>query len=369
MSSRAGIYYWKCDRAAALHGTSLAAEARDAPAVARKLEQMLRAPLRIDALAVRPAGGQGNHLTFTAHAGAQSWFLRVEDGPEGDDYMEVESALLTALRPLGVPVPQVLYSDATRANSPFAVQVLEHVRAPDLNQAFKSGHLDLEAALARIGGAVAQWQALPVRRFGPFDIAALRAGRGFVGLHAHADDYYFLNFERHCEYLVQHRFLDTREAADLHALARRHQPLLRDTAPCLVHKDLALWNVLGDASTDRSGGHLVFIDWDDAVGGDAMDDFSLLACFHPAAAVRAAIAAYSQKKPLPADHAARFWLHLLRNMLLKAVIRVGAGYFERNDNLFLLGAGGGAGLKAFTLARLRAAADALREGRGTIDYE
>jgi aminoglycoside phosphotransferase (APT) family kinase protein len=369
MSSRAGIYYWKCDRAAALHGTSLQGAERDAPRVARRLEEMLRAPLGADALEVRPAGGQGNHLTFTAHAGAQSWFVRVEDGPEGDDYMEVESALLAALRPLGVAVPRVFYSDATRVQAPYAVQVLEHIRAPDLNQAFKAGALDLEAALARIGAVVAQWQALQVEGFGPFDIAALRAGRGFVGLHAHADDYYFLNFERHCAYLAQHGLLGAAEAADLLTLARRYQPLLHGTTPCLVHKDLALWNVMGNVSHDPSGGALTFIDWDDAVGGDAMDDLSLLACFHPTPAVRAALEAYAREKALPSDYAARFWLHLLRNMLLKAVIRAGAGYFERNDNLFLLGAGGGAGLKAFTLARLRTAADALREGRATIDYE
>jgi aminoglycoside phosphotransferase (APT) family kinase protein len=367
MSTRAGIYYWKCDRAQALHGTTLTGAERDAPHAARLLTELLRAPLDAPDLELRPAGGQGNHLTFTAHAGhvgGRTWFVRVEDGPEADDYMEVESALLTALKASGLRVPAVIHSDATRERAPFAVQVLECVEAPDLNRHFKAGELDLNAALARIGAAVAQWQALPVQGYGPFDLAVLRAGGGFRGLHASADDYYFLNFEWHLAFLVERRFIEATEAAAIRDIAQAHRPLLRDTPPCLVHKDLALWNVLG-----MPAGPYTYIDWDDAVSGDAMDDLSLLACFHPAASVRAALDVYAGGRALPPEHATRFWLHLLRNMLVKSVIRVGAGYFERDDDLFILGAGGGAGLRRFTLARLRAAADALREGRSSIDYE
>jgi len=363
MSTRAGIYYWKCDRAAALHGTTLKGEERDSPQMVAQLTRMLRAPLGAPGLELRVAGGQGNHLTYTAHARGQTWFVRVEDGPEADDYMEVESALLGALHHAGLAVPKVLYSDASREDAPFAVQVLERIDAPDLNRHFKQGELDLRFALEKIGASVAQWQALPMSGFGPFDIAALRAGQGFRGLHAYADDYYFLNFARHLDYLAAHNFIAADEARDINAIAQDRRGLLRDTAPCLVHKDLALWNVLG-----APAGPYTYIDWDDAVGGDAMDDFSLLACFHPADSVRAAINAYAQVRPLPADHAPRFWLHLLRNMLVKSVIRVGAGYFERNDDLFILGSGGGAGLKQFTLQRLRAAVTALREGRQAIDY-
>ena len=60
----------------------------------------------------------------------------------------------------------------------------------------------------------------------------------------------------------------------------------------------------------------------------------------------------------------RFWLHLLRNLLMKSVIRVGAGYFERSGGFFLIGTGAsGSDLRQFTLDRLRAALDGLREDR------
>jgi hypothetical protein len=51
-------------------------------------------------------------------------------------------------------------------------------------------------------------------------------------------------------------------------------------------------------------------------------------------------------------------------MIVKAVIRVGAGYFDRTDGFFLIGSGSsGADLKAFTSARLNAALHGLRENR------
>ena len=49
-------------------------------------------------------------------------------------------------------------------------------------------------------------------------------------------------------------------------------------------------------------------------------------------------------------------------MIVKAVIRVGAGYFERDDGFFLIGSGSnGSDLRTFTCARLFKALQCLRE--------
>ena len=50
-------------------------------------------------------------------------------------------------------------------------------------------------------------------------------------------------------------------------------------------------------------------------------------------------------------------------MLFKAVIRVGAGYFQHDSRFFLIGAAGsGASLREQTLERLDAALLGLRDG-------
>ena len=67
--------------------------------------------------------------------------------------------------------------------------------------------------------------------------------------------------------------------------------------------------------------------------------------------------------PLPPAAAPRFWLGLLRNMIFKAVIRVGAGYFKKTDGFFLIGAGqGGGDLAAVTRAKLELALAGLEKG-------
>lgn len=347
MSSRAGIYYWKCDRPSAFHGTT---DRRDPATLSAALHRDLSAHFP-GSITIRPGGGQGNHLTYlvTLPDGSEA-FARVEDGPEGDGHLAVESQVMQTVAGLGVPVPRVLAVDASRQRVPFAWQLLEYIAHPDLNHWLKRGELDLVAIAPAIGEAIARWQTFRPAGFGPFD-STLR------GYHSTYRDYFHLQLERHLAFLVQRSFLTTDEAADFRRAIAEHDSLLDLPQACLVHKDLALWNILGPATAPA-----VFIDWDDAIAGHPMDDFSLLGCFHDGHVVTAALIGYQQHHPLPADHRRAFWLHLLRNMIVKSVIRVGAGYFDRTDSFYLIGAGGtGTDLRTFTRSRLQAALSGLRE--------
>lgn len=351
---RRAIYYWKCDRSAAFHGT---AEGAHDPAVEPALREILREHFPGKALSLRAAGGQGNHITYRATIDGAETFVRLEDGPEHDDYMEVESRVLTEVRALDLPAPRVLAVDASRRRTPFAWQVMEFIDHPDLNQLHKQGALDLAKAAREIGAAVAIWQAVQPRGFGPFDVALLREEDRLEGYHARYEDYFHLHLDRHLRFLVDRGFLSTDLRVEIAGEIDRHRDLLALPQGCLVHKDLALWNILGSATQIAA-----FIDWDDAISGDPMDDLSLLGCFYDGPTVARAVEGYAAVRLLPADHRRRFWLHLLRNMIVKAVIRVGAGYFERNDGFFLIGAGStGSDLKTFTHARLAAALGGLRE--------
>lgn len=353
---RQDIHYWKCDRPAAFHGLKgqggepLSAE--QTAALAGLVAQGLGRPVEL-----RPGGGQGNHQTFRARLGVKEIFVRVENGPEADNYMEVESHLLREVARLGVPAPAVLAVDTSRRRVPFAWQVMEYLPDPDLNRLHKEGRLDLPSVMVEIGINIARWQAVSIAGYGPFDPAVLASRGRLGGFHVAYPDYFRTRLEAHLAFLVEKEFLTPRKMEEIAAEIGRHDPLLVLKDGCLVHKDLALWNILGSPSRISA-----FIDWDDAVGGDPMDDISLLGCFHDGAAIGRVLEGYATMQPLPPEHRRRFWLHLLRNMIFKAVIRVGAGYFDRTDGFFLIGTGeSGAGLRQFTLARIDAALDGLRK--------
>lgn len=351
--SRRDIYYWKCDRPAAFHGTLVDTRHDD---LAPQLTAALRDHFGDQSIVVASASGQGNHATFRATIARRSAFIRVEDGPEHDDYIEVESHVLGQVRALGLPAPQVLAVDASRTRAPFAWQVLEDIPHPDLNQLLKRCELDLAATARELGAAVARWQQIAPTGFGPFDPATLRRTGQLGGFHASYADYFHLHLDRHLRFLEQRGFLTLGEADEMRAAIEAHRSLLALERGFLVHKDLALWNVLGTATEIAA-----FIDWDDAIAGDPMDDLSLLGCFHDGAILARALDGYVSVRPLPADHRRRFWLHLLRNMIVKAVIRVGAGYFDRTDGFYLIASGSsGADLRAFTHDRLSAALRGLR---------
>ena len=354
---RAGIYYWKCDRTAAFHGTDGASELTEAD-VRSALE--MRFPGAVADLAA--AGGQGNHRTFTAKLGGRDAFIRVDDGAERDEYFAVENAAASAAAERGVPVAQCLAFDCSRRNFPFAWQALELLPYKDLNAHFKAGTLDWRRIAPAIGRAVARWQEVRTKGFGLFSAAQAQATGELRGLHQTYEGYYRLNLDRHLQYLVSERFLDEAFAARILAATDAHRPLLALDRGVLVHKDLALWNILGTPDEAKA-----FIDWDDCIAGDPMDDLSLMGCFHGADVLGPMLDGYREVRPLPQGAALRFWLCLLRNMVFKAVIRVGAGYFRKTDGFFLIGAGqGGGDLAAVTRANLELALAGLEKG---LDFD
>lgn len=295
--------------------------------------------------------GQGNHLTWKADVDGRAMFVRVENGPEKDGHLTVESELLERVRSIGVATPLVFGCDATRNRVPFAWQALERIAAPDLNHWFKLGTLDVARIAFDIGVAVAKWQSITFEGFGVLNEAL----GGYRNSYA---DYFHLRLEEHLHFLKACGFLTN--ADEIRNEIHHHRALLELATGCLVHKDLALWNILGTRDEIAA-----FIDFDDTISGDPMDDLSLLACFHDATFLQRAFEGYQSVRSLPEHYLRRFWLNLLRNMIVKAVIRVGAGYFDRNDGFFLISSGSsGQSLRETTLSRLALALRGLREGCG-----
>ncbi len=345
IEGRKNIYYWKCDRPAAFHGTQ---SERPTSQMEPLLLQELQACSPGADIRLRDGGGQGNHLTWIGEINGEACFLRVENGPEQDNHLEIESEVMRRVRVTGVPTPRIHRVDVKREKVPFAWQMMDLVPGEDLNQCFKRGELDAAAVAYDIGAAIARWQEVAVSGFGHFSLSKLRETQLLEGYHQTYRDYFLLNWQRHLLFLEQRKFLSSTEVDSIRDAVTDAEELLTLTDGCLVHKDLAFWNILGDSRQIRA-----YIDWDDAVSADELDDLSLLGCFHDGPVIARAMAGYCSIKPLPQEYAARFWLHLLRNLIVKSVIRVGAGYFERTDNFFLIGSGmTGADLIKHTRSRI-----------------
>ena len=217
------------------------------------------------------------------------------------------------------------------------------------------------AITENIGRYVAKWQQITFPGFGLFDPAALSDRNELVGYHTNYRDYFFLNWDTHLDYLHQANFLQTYQLEEIKELVHDFQYLLDMPSGCLVHKDLALWNILGNTDTIHA-----FIDWSDAISADEMDDISLLGCFHSGKELMSVLKGYDDVKALPEKYEERFWLHLLRNIIFKAVIRVKGNYFDKPDSFFMNDAKG-TDLKMFTLERIVTACEGLRGKRKIQD--
>jgi fructosamine-3-kinase len=345
---RDNIYYWKCDRPATLHGVGRDESKASGLSLVPDLRALLAGHFP-SVTSIQPAGGKGNHHTYLLDYAEGRAFVRVEDGPERDGHLAMESRVMAEVAAAGVQVPRVLFTDTTRVAVPFAVQVIEYFDCTDLNHLHRDGRLPLERIAAEIGRGVARWQDVPVSGYGPFDPRATADEGRLTGYHETYAKYFHLHLDRHLRLLVQAEFLTIDEAEGIRGTVDDCAGVLDLENGCLVHKDLALWNIMGTEKEIRA-----FIDWDDAIAGDPVDDLSLLACFYPSPVVQAAVEGYASVRPLPVDFQQRFWLHLLRNMIVKSVIRCSSGYFnQKPGGAFLMAPGqSGPAFRAFSREKL-----------------
>jgi len=351
MKNRLGIYYWKCDRPNTFYALTEKPQESKSRVSDDLLIHLLSGRFGNNEFTFRSAGGQGNHITYLIYYKNDTFFLRIEDGPEGDNYMGIEAKVMDEVRAAGVKTPKIFEVDVSRQKVPFAYQIMELIDYSNMNSLEKKGELNLLTVGEQIGENVARWQTVIPKGFGPFDPACLAKENRLQGLYGRYQDYFLLNWNRHLNFLVDKLFLSKKEKNDLRNIVKNRMQYLQIEQGCLVHKDLALWNILGNKDEIKA-----FIDWDDSICGDPTDDISLLACFHDWKFIESVLHGYQNFMELPDHFEPRFWLHLLRNMIVKAVIRVGAGYFDRKDDFFLIGAGSdGKALETTTRERIQLA--------------
>src|SRR3546814_16869236 len=90
MGGRKNIYYWKSDRLFA-SGNTRKTDTAALDEIGMQVTEYLTVHFRKDPTTVIPAHGQGNHITFIAKYVDGDYFVRLENGPEGDNYMAIES--------------------------------------------------------------------------------------------------------------------------------------------------------------------------------------------------------------------------------------------------------------------------------------
>lgn len=350
MEIRENIYYWKSDRPYAEGNVQINDES-DEIVLKMQVFEYLKSYFNTSDFKLMPGSGEGNHKTYLADFEGVRYFIRLENGPEKDDYMDVESRIIKEINKIGIPSTIVFHSDGSRESVPFAIQILEFINFKDLNNLYKKGEIDLIKIAGNIGQLIAKYQSLTFQKFGLFSPRILKSRNELVGYHNHYHEYFFLNWNDHLNYLLDNDFLKEQDLYDIKAVVEKYKHVLDIEKGCLVHKDVALWNILGTKSEIKA-----FIDWDDAISGDPVDDISLLACFHQGDVILSAIEGYKTIRKLPENFEQRFWLHLLRNIIFKSVIRVRGGYFNLNQDFFMLSNDkNSSSFKSFTYKRIKSA--------------
>lgn len=358
MSMRTDIYYWKCDCPGSLSQkqASYFKEKYDRTDLADTVRRACRACLGSEPDDLEPLRADGNHIAFTFTRSGRKYFFRADDGAGDDDYMLAESALMRLAAQGGVPVPEVFHTDVSRSASPFRFQLMECRPEPCLDTYHKQGVLDLAAVGTQLGACLRSLHAIRIDGFGFIDTQLLARTGELRGLDLTYAGYFHKRLDDHLDYLEQHALLSGGAVEEVRRLFERHASRLRRSQAVLTHRDMALWNVLGEP-----GRITAIIDWDDAVGGDPADDIGILRCFYDDDFMGPVLRGYWGAEKPDYDFECRVWLHLLRNMLWKTKLRHALGYFDKGSGFFLNIPGVRKPLREATLERLNSALDRVRE--------
>ncbi len=355
---RTAIYYWKCDnpQSVAEKRRSYFKEKYERRELPEMVGAAFRAVFGAAPESVEPLRADGNHIAFVVTLGQKRYFFRADDGSGDDDYLLAESRLMRLAAAAGVPTPEVFHTDVSRTACPLRYQIMAHCAEPCLNLHDRAGTLDRDAVAGQLGRYLRRLHGIRLEGFGFINTEELRQTGKLVGLDDSCGAYFRKRLDEHVDYLEEHRLLDAHAAVTVREVFARHAARLERPFGVLIHRDLALWNVLGTPATVTA-----IIDWDDAVSGDPADDLGMISCFYGDAFVEPILTAYWAPEPVPDDFRGRVALYLLRNMLWKAKLRHALGYFDKPGDFFLNAPGERRSLRELTLAKLNGA---LKQAEG-----
>ena len=355
MSIRRNIYYWKCDSPQSV------AEKKKSYFQDKYSQETRDAVFRAcaDFFAEQPAeirevGCDGNHFAYLVDYPGKKYFFRADNGACGDEYMLAESALMKLASAAGLPVPKVYLTDCGMAKYGFRFQIMDSIPDQCLNFYHKENRLDVPKIARQLGRLLKKLHAVKLDGLGFIDTDRLQRDGVLIGIYGFNEEYFNKCLDGHFSYLSKHKLLNDGEINRIKSIFNINQELLKTQSGVLVHRDPALWNVLGTPDKITA-----IIDWDDAVSGDPADDIGMLRCFYGGQFMEAVFAGYFDGQPAPEDFVRRTWLYCLRNMLWKTVIRDYMGYFQKGNDFFLNRETENKSLKEQTVGKIKQAMQML----------
>jgi len=353
--SRQNVFYWKCDSVQSVeekrqsyfsnkYNSKLTAAARSVACDFVGTESIDFQHLNVD----------GNHFVYKFTKDKKNYLLRTDDGLGEDNYMLAESSILNELIKNSLPVPNVYETNIEMNDYPFRYQILEFIDAVPLIEHYKENILNLDSIAQQSGKFLSTLHQHQFSGFGFIDTEYLKKTNALKGIDLSWKVYFEKCLTKHLKYLKEKSLLPVTTIKKITELIQSNINLLDISKGSLLHRDFALWNILG--STDRIK---AVIDWDDAVIGDPADDIAMVNCFMEKSYTEILMKEYTKTNKIDSQFKQRISLYTLRNMLWKTVIRHFMGYFKKDDSFFLNKNSEGLSLKDYTFKKIHTAIEEL----------
>jgi len=243
------------------------------------------------------------------------YIVRMHPRGVKNGYFYAEKCALHACKLKGIPVPRILeiYEAKNEDDMDFMLCSL----TPGINMdIYLRDHADAEQQLLVCAGKqMATIHSIRVEGFGFFNNQIAKEKNELVGIHKNYHDFIWSGLEENLDRLVGFNILTTLQADKIKQIfiTMNFEPIGR---PCLVHNDMADWNLLTDG-TELTG----VLDWDECHAGDPIADLACWSTFYSIERLEQFLKGYMMIQTLPKDYDKRFHYYRLRYTISKMALR------------------------------------------------
>jgi Ser/Thr protein kinase RdoA (MazF antagonist) len=244
-----------------------------------------------------------------------------------DFQLYIDKWVMEILKSNDLPSLQVNEVDLSRKLCPFDYEILEEAAGKPLSAFDSNGELD-RLLMFELGSTVARLHGIATDGYGLLDVKFILSNptRKGKGVFDSWREYILLNLERHIRICHDIGALNFNESKKIEAIFCAADPLLRNTAPSLLHGDLGNHNVFSDGKRITA-----IVDWEDCLSGDPVFDIAFWGTFYPDQRLELFLNGYRAVRQLPQDFELAYWLYYLRIALSKTVHRYRFHYSDHPD--------------------------------------
>ena len=330
LCDRTNIYYWQSDRDATVEEITTKWLDRHSSILNEELFENVNKVLSANKLVCieefdpKKIRGSVNSSRVGTLDNGEKVIIRCHPKGVKNGYFFVESLVASICKQKGIPTYKTYAIHELENDNDISYQVIEKMNGLNIVDYLIANPQDEDKIVYDMGKICAEINSIKINGFGPFDNEKAKSGE-LKGLHPTLISAINAGLADNLETCVKNN-LFSKSISDKILKLFDNNNLLDVKEAVLIHNDFADWNGLAD-----NGKVTAVLDFDECVGGDAIEEIACWSLFFEPQRVNQFIKGYYSTTKMPANFEEKFQLFRLRYIVSKMTLRFKRFEYDKSD--------------------------------------